>query len=102
MRIREWPRVLVAAGDVIVGAATCQRLQDELLVPDIGLSACVGCADGEVLLVLIDALETACLAGGSRRVAVNPPRAALPLLASRGYRAIDRPQAGCWVARTLC
>jgi hypothetical protein len=100
-RIREWPRVLVALGPTIVGAATCQRIHDELLAPDVGVCATCSCSAHDVLHALLDALETACLAGGSHRVVLSPPPASLSLLDRRGYRTVKASCAGSWVEKTL-
>jgi hypothetical protein len=100
-RLREWPRMLVACGDTIVGAATCQRVDDELLVPDLAVCVEPGCSEHAVVNALLDALENACLAGGSRRIVLSPPRTSLALLERRGYRTIKASCAGCWIEKVV-
>ena len=100
-RLREWPRMLVFCGDCLVGAATCQRIEDELLVPDIGVDVGTSCSEKDVTNALLDALETACLAGGSRRVVLSPPRASLSMLERRGYKTIKASCAGCWIEKLV-
>lgn len=100
-RLREWPRMLVLSGERLVGAATCQRIEDELLVPDIGLCADNGASEIEVVNALLDALETACLAGGSRRIVLSPPRPSLAMLERRGYKTVKASCAGCWIEKIV-
>ena len=100
-RIRDWPRLLVTVDGTVVGLATCQRLHDELLVPDIGMCVTCECSEHDALDALLDALETACLAGGSRRLVLNPPRTSLLFLERRGYYAVTASCAGCWVEKAL-
>ena len=100
-RLREWPRMLVFCGDRVVGAATCQRIEEELLVPDIGLAVDNGCSELDVVNALLDALETACLAGGSRRIVLSPPRPSLAMLERRGYKTVKASCAGCWIEKIV-
>ncbi len=100
-RLREWPRMLVMCGDRVVGAATCQRVEDELLVPDIAINVVNGCSELDVTNALLDALETACLAGGSRRVVMSPPRPSVAMLERRGYRTVRASCAGCWIEKMV-
>lgn len=100
-RLAEWPRMLVYCGDRVVGAATCQRLEDELLVPDIGICSDNGCLELDVVNALLDALENACLAGGSRRIVLSPPRASMAMLERRGYKTVKASCAGCWIEKLM-
>jgi hypothetical protein len=100
-RLRDWPRILVGCGDRLVGAATCQRLEADLVVPDIGICTDCLCPEHDVLNTLLDALEAACLAGGGRRLVLSPPRTALFLLQRRGYEAVSASCAGCWVEKRI-
>jgi hypothetical protein len=100
-RLRGWPRMLILCGDHLVGAATCQRIEDELLVPDVGVNVGTSCSEKEVVNALLDGLETACLAGGSRRVVLSPPRASLAILERRGYHTIKASCAGCWIEKIV-
>jgi hypothetical protein len=100
-RLREWPRMLVACDETLVAAATCQRVDDELLVPDLAVCVEHGCSEHAVINALLDALENACLAGGSRRIVLSPPRASLAFLERRGYRTIKASCAGCWIEKVI-
>jgi hypothetical protein len=100
-RLRKWPRMLVRCGDRIVAVATCDRAQDELVAPDIGLADDMTCRTSDVLAALLDALESACIAGGSNRVILSPPRAGLALLEKRGYRTVKASCAGCWIEKIV-
>lgn len=100
-RLREWPRMLVACGDRVVAAATCQRIEDELLVPDIGICAECGCSERQIIHALLDALETACLAGGSRRIVLSPPRTSLGFMERRGYKTVKASCAGSWIEKVV-
>jgi hypothetical protein len=55
----------------------------------------------DVTNALLDALETACLAGGSRRVVLSPPRPSLAMLERRGYRTVKASCAGCWIEKMV-
>lgn len=100
-RLRMWPRMLVRCGERIVAVATCDRAQEELVAPDIGLAEDVACRTNDVLTALLDALESACMAGGSTRVILSPPRAGLSLLEKRGYRTVKASCAGCWIEKIV-
>jgi hypothetical protein len=100
-RLREWPRMIILCGDRVVGAATCQRIEEELLVPDIGLAVDNGCSEMEVVNALLDALETAGLAGGCRRIVLSPPRPSLAMLERRGYKTVKASCAGCWIEKIV-
>ena len=100
-RLREWPRMLVGCGDRVVAVATCQRMDDELLVPDVGIVSDCGCPEHDVLNTLLDCLENACLAGGSRRIVLSPPRTSLAFLERRGYHTVKASCAGCWIEKII-
>ena len=99
-RVREWPRILVTWSGRIVGAATCQAMEDELLVPDVGIDISGGGSRPLVLAALIAALENVCLAGGSRRVVMRPPPQSQFLLERRGYIA-TASCIECWVEKIV-
>jgi hypothetical protein len=100
-RLREWPRVAVTCGETVIAVATCQKVELELRVPEIGLDLECGCDGREVLTVLFDAIELAGLAGGCRRLVVNPPRVSLGFLERRGYHSISEGCAGSWIEKSL-
>lgn len=110
-RLRDLPRVLVIMGDRTVGAATCQKVEAELRVPDLGVETSVGGLrlvggppqprEREVINALLDAVEVACLASGCSRIVLSPPKVPLAFLERRGYRRVDERCAGGWVEKIL-
>ena len=100
-RLRTWPRVSVSCGRTLIAIATCQTMDLELRVPEIGLDLDCNCDSREVLTVLFDAIELAGLAGGCRRIVVNPPKVSLGFLERRGYRSISEGCAGSWIEKAL-
>jgi len=94
-------RVVVRCGSRVVGFAALQRADHELRVIDLAL---VGTADHgvrDVLNTMLDSLETACLAGGFRRLVLPPPPRAHLLLRRRGYELMHEGCAGAWVEKTF-
>jgi hypothetical protein len=110
-RLRDLPRVLVLKGARIVALATCQKVEEDLRVPDLGIDApvtglrLVGAPpqrnEREIVNALLDAIEVACLAAGCRRIILNPPRVAPGFLARRGYTRVDERCAGGWVEKIV-
>ena len=108
-RLREWPRVTITFDGRVVGAATCQKTEGEMRVPDLAIDVppptygarTLRCTDRDIVNALLDALELACIAGGCRRVIISPPRLSLAYLERRGYRGINERCAGGWIEKTL-
>jgi hypothetical protein len=100
-RLRDWSRVVAACGPRVVGLATYRRVDVELRAPDFGLDPDCECLPGDIVGALLEALELACLAGGSERIVLMPPPAAARLLARRGYRVVDEGCAGAWAQKDL-
>ena len=98
-RLRRWPRILVLRAGAIVGAATCERAHSEFLVPDVGLAESP--ASPDVVNVLIDAIESACLAGGCRRIVLSPPCSGRALLEGRGYQIVQASSPGSWMEKDI-
>jgi hypothetical protein len=93
-------RVLAACGARIVGLAGYERIDGEFRVHEFGLDeASPGCLE-EIATALLDALETACLAGGGKRL-VLLPRASVDagFLRQRGYAPIAEDCAGSWFVK---
>lgn len=99
-RLRRWPRILVRRGDAVVGAATCERAHSEFLVADVGLAENSETTQ-DVINALLDAIESACLAGGCRRIVLSPPGLGLALLERRGYRTVRASCAGSWMEKDI-
>jgi len=100
-RIGHAARIEVTDDGRLVGLAIYLRAEDELRVPELGVSATSGTGAHDVLNVLFDALETACLAGGHRRLIVTPPATALAMLQRRGYALIREGCAGTWLEKVF-
>lgn len=108
-RLREWPRVTITFDGRVVGVASCQKTDGEMLVPDLGIDVpaptygprAVRCSDRDIMNALLDAIELASVAGGCRRVVISPPRISLAFLERRGYRGINERCAGGWIEKTL-
>ena len=98
-RIAHAARIEVTDDERLVGLAIYLRAEDELRVPELGVSATSSGGAHDVLNVLFDALETACLAGGHRRLIVTPPATALSMLQRRGYALIREGCAGTWLEK---
>ena len=100
-RLRQWPRILVLCCGRVVAVATCQRVDLELRVPEIGLANPCDCGERAILHALFDALEVAAMAGGCQRLVISPPRMSLMSLERRGYRRVRASCAGAWVEKRL-
>jgi hypothetical protein len=100
-RLARSARIVVTRGSRIVGFAVYQRIDGEVRVPDLALLAPPGHGVRDVLGALLDALEAACLAGGSRRIVLPPTAPALGLLRRRGYELMSEGCAGAWMEKTL-
>jgi len=100
-RLARSARVIVTHGSQIVGFAVYQRIDGDIRVPDLTLLASPGHGVRDVFGALLDALEAACLAGGSRRIVLPPTAPAHGLLRRRGYDVISEGCAGAWREKTF-
>jgi hypothetical protein len=100
-RLARSARIVVTRGSHIVGFAVYQRIDGDVRVPDLALLAPPGHGVRDVLGALLDALEAACLAGGSRRIVLPQTAPAHGLLRRRGYELISEGCAGAWMEKTL-
>jgi len=102
-RIAQSGRVIATCGARTVGMAAYDRADGELRVHELAVDVgSLPCAEDQVINVLLDALEVACLAGGGRRL-VLLPRAAIAssLLRRRGFVTIAEGCAGSWFEKTF-
>jgi hypothetical protein len=105
-RLRNWPRVVVRSGDVIVGVATYTQTPLETHVPDFAadlprsVRAKHGNLAGQVLDSLVGQLETASRAAGCSRVVVTPSTNSADL-GRRGYVCINEGCGGSWMEKAL-
>jgi len=95
-------RVVAVCGTRVVGLAAYECTDGEFRVHEVGVDEGSPCRVDEIVGALIDALETACLAGGGRRL-VLPPRAATGtlLLRQRGYAPSRAGSAGSWFVKSF-
>lgn len=100
-RLARAPRVEVRAGSTVVGVAVYQRADAELRVRTIALAPVEGVHAHAILNLVIDALETMCLAGGGRRLVLARPPRAHALLRRRGYEVVSEGCAGAWVEKVF-
>ena len=99
-RLAETGRVLAACGTRVVGLAGYELVDAEFRVHEFALDDASPCCLEEIATALLDALETACLAGGGRRL-VLLPRASVDagFLRGHGYAPIVEGCAGSWFAK---
>jgi hypothetical protein len=94
-RMRRSGRVLAACGDRIVGLAAYEREGGEVRVHEFGVDDADQCRMDEISTVLLEALETACLAGGGRRLTLLPRAAvAVEVLRARGFLRVAESSGG--------
>jgi hypothetical protein len=100
-RLTRSARVVVRCDARVVGLAAFRPADHELRVTDLALAATTDHGVRDVLDVMLDALEAACLAGGFRRLVLPPPPRAHGLLRRRGYYFVHEGCAGMWVEKTF-
>jgi hypothetical protein len=105
-RLRNWPRILVRIDDVPVGVATYTQTPIETQIPDFAVDIPRSVdldhtnARRQVMDSLLDAIEIASLAGGSRRIVIVPVGGIKDLL-RHGYLAVSEGCGGSWMEKTL-
>jgi hypothetical protein len=99
-RLSDSGRVVAVCGTRVVGLAAYERADGEFRVHEFGIDAESPCHVQEIVAALVDALETACLAGGGNRL-VLLPRASVgdAFLRQRGYAPIAEGCAGSWFVK---
>lgn len=86
LRVLEGPCITAICGDTVVGAAAYHRADMDLRVTDLGVSTDCNCRRDAIVCALLDALELACLAGGSDRLVFRvPDDLSGSILQRRGY-----------------
>jgi hypothetical protein len=96
-RLRQSSRVVAVCGDLVVGLAAYERADREVRVHEFGIDDRSPCRMDEIAGVLMEALETACLAAGDRRLVLLPRAAtAESLLEARGFVHVAEGCAGSW------
>jgi hypothetical protein len=105
-RLRNWPRILVRLDDAPVGVATYTQTPIETQIPDFAVdiphSVDLDHANvrRQVMDSLLDAIEIASLAAGSRRIVIVPAGGIKDLL-RHGYLAVSEGCGGSWMEKTL-
>jgi hypothetical protein len=102
LRLSTSARVVAVCGSRPVGLAAYERGDTEIRVHEFGVDETSPCLTDDIVDALLGALETACLAGGGRRL-VLLPRAAIAsnVLRLRGYVTIAEGSAGSWLEKLL-
>ena len=101
-RLVESGRVMASCGGRIVGVAAYETVGAELRVHEFGVDPGSPCTEDQVAATLIEALETACLAGGGRRLVLLPRAVVVPaLLRRRGFVTIGEGCAGSWFEKAF-
>lgn len=86
VRVMDGPCVVAVCGERVVGAAAYHRTGVDLRITDLGVAPDCDCRRDDIVCALLDALELACLAGGSDRVVLRvPDNLSGSLLQRRGY-----------------
>ena len=99
-RLADGGRVLAVCGSRVVGLAAYERADGEFRVHEFGIDDASPCRVEEIAVALIDALETACLAGGGNRLVLLPRASVGDLfLRQRGYAPIAEGCAGSWFVK---
>lgn len=99
-RLSESGRVIAVCGTRVVGLAAYELVDAEFRVHEFGIDAESPCRVEEIATALVDALETACLAGAGNRL-VLLPRASIgaAFLRQRGYAPIAEGCPGSWFVK---
>jgi hypothetical protein len=71
-RLAQGGRILVLCGSRVVGIAAFDRSDVDVRVYEVGLDAESVCATDDIINYLLDALELACMASGTRRLILLP------------------------------
>ncbi|MBI4477623.1 MAG: hypothetical protein HY654_10645 [Acidobacteria bacterium] len=98
-RVLEGPCFAAICGERVVGAAAYHRTDVDLRVTDLGVAADC-CRRDDVISALLDALELACLAGGSERLVFRVPEELSPLVLQRRGYVITNGCEGCWAEKS--
>jgi hypothetical protein len=105
-RLRNWPRIVVRVDGVPVGVATYTQTPFELQIPDFAVEIPPSIdfdhphVRSQVMNSLLDAIETASLAGGCRRIVIVPAGRIKDLL-RHGYVTVTEGCGGSWMERSL-
>jgi hypothetical protein len=105
-RLRNWPRIVVRLDDRPVGVATYTQTPLEMQIPDFAVEIPQSIdfdhlrVRSQVMSSLLDAIETASLAGGCRRIVIVPTGGIKDLL-RHGYVAVTEGCGGSWMEKSL-
>ncbi len=105
-RLRNWPRIVIRIDDVPVAVATYTQTPLELQIPDFAVEIPPSIDFGhpyvrsQVMNSLLDAIETASLAGGCRRIVIVPA-GRIKDLVRHGYVSVTEGCGGSWMEKSL-
>jgi hypothetical protein len=101
-RLTQGSRILVLCGTRVVGLAAYDRSDTDVRVYEVGLDPESACGTDDIADYLLDALELACLASGTRRL-VLPPTVMLnaTIMRRRGYVTQGEGRPGAWAQKTF-
>jgi len=101
-RLGQCGRILAMCGTRVVGLAAYERSDREMRVTELGLDHDSACGIEQIVSGLLDALELACMAGGTRRLILLPrATAASAVLRRRGYANIAEGATGSWFEKSF-
>lgn len=96
------PKMLVLDGSHVMGLVVYEIHNDELRVHELATALKTGCEPEEIIDVALDALELACVAGGTHRLVVTSRAGTCwPALSRRGFARIDKRCAGGWFEKAF-
>jgi hypothetical protein len=99
-RIESSTRALALVGERVVGLAAYERAQGELRVYELACEPTLCFSAQDIIRHLLDAIELACVAGGCRRLVLQPSAVvATGPLEWLGYRLVSDACVGGWLEK---
>jgi hypothetical protein len=95
-------KVLAIVDSRLIGLAAFDHHRDDVRVHEFAVEPDVCYSAQDILRQLLDALELACLASGSRRLIILPSAvSAVSPLERLGYRLVNEGCAGAWLEKSF-
>ncbi len=99
-RLQRCAKVVAVAGAQVVGLASFESWNDDIRLHELACDPTVSCSAADIVRQLLDALELACLASGSRRIVLLPQAVVSATPFERlGYRVVHEGCAGAWLEK---
>jgi len=99
-RIERSTRALALVGERVVGLAAYERVAGELRVFELACEPTLCFSAHDIIRHLLDAIELACIAGGGRRLVLQPSAVvATGPLEWLGYRLVSDACVGGWLEK---